>query len=129
LKIQIAINGKAYEVEVEVEGEEYPPGAPGRLPPGAATIQSTVVPTAPGPGSDSGRDGDDSSVCRSPVAGIVVRVNVQPGAQLQVDDLMVVLEAMKMETNVTAPTAGKVKSVKVVPGEAVKINQILVELE
>jgi biotin carboxyl carrier protein len=42
---------------------------------------------------------------------------------------MVVLEAMKMETSVTAPIAGKVKSVKVVPGEAVKLNQVLVEFE
>jgi len=42
---------------------------------------------------------------------------------------MIVLEAMKMETNVTAPVAGKVKSVNVQPGDAVKVNQILVEFE
>ena len=52
-----------------------------------------------------------------------------PDEELQLDDLLVVLEAMKMETSVTAPIAGKVKSVKVAPGEAVKLNQILVEFE
>jgi biotin carboxyl carrier protein len=42
---------------------------------------------------------------------------------------MIVLEAMKMETNVTSPVAGKVKSVNVKAGDAVKVNQILVEFE
>jgi biotin carboxyl carrier protein len=40
-----------------------------------------------------------------------------------------VLEAMKMETNVTAPRAGKVKNVRVGPGDSVKVNQVVVELE
>jgi len=129
LKIQIVIGGKAYEVEVDVEGGEEQLGVPGQFPAGAATIQSTRVPTAPRPHSPSDVDADESRVCRSPVAGIVVRVCVQPGEQLQMDDLLLVLEAMKMETSVTAPIAGKVKSVKVAPGEAVKLNQILVEFE
>jgi methylmalonyl-CoA carboxyltransferase small subunit len=129
LKIQIVIGGKAYEVEVEVEGGEDHLGVPGHLPAGTATIQSTRVPTAPRPHSPSEVDADESRVCRSPVAGIVVRVCVQPGEELQLDDLLVVLEAMKMETSVTAPMSGKVKSVNAAPGEAVKLNQILVEFE
>lgn len=123
------IGGTAYEVEVEVEGGEDTLGVPGHLPAGTATIQSTRMPTAPQPHSPSDVDGDESRVCRSPVAGIVIRVCAQPGEPLQSDDLLVVLEAMKMETSVTAPIAGKVKSVNVVPGEAVKLNQILVEFE
>jgi methylmalonyl-CoA carboxyltransferase small subunit len=42
---------------------------------------------------------------------------------------MVLLEAMKMETSVTAPVEGKLKSVNVVPGESVKANQVLVEFD
>lgn len=129
MKIQIMAGGKPYEVEVDVEGGEDHLGVPGHLPAGAATIQSTRVSTAPRPHSPSEVDGDESKVCRSPVAGIVARVCVQPGAELQLDDLLVVLEAMKMETSVIAPIAGKVKSVKVAPREAVKLNQILVEFE
>jgi methylmalonyl-CoA carboxyltransferase small subunit len=129
MKIQIMIGGKAYEAEVDVEGGEEHLGIPGHLPPGTTTIQSTRVPTAPRPHSPSDVDGDESKVCRSPVAGIVVRVCVQPGQELQLDDLLVVLEAMKMETSLTAPIAAKVKSVKVAPGEAVKRDQILVEFE
>jgi methylmalonyl-CoA carboxyltransferase small subunit len=129
MKIQIMLGGKAYEVEVDVEGGEEHLGIPGHLPAGTATIQSTRVPTAPRPHSPSEVDGDESKVCRSPVAGIVVQVCVQPGQELQLDDLLVVLEAMKMETSLTAPIAAKVKSVKVAPGEAVKRDQILVEFE
>jgi methylmalonyl-CoA carboxyltransferase small subunit len=129
MKIQIMIGGKAYEVEADVEGGEGHLGIPGHLPPGATTIQSTRVPTAPRPHSPSEVDSDESKVCRSPVAGIVVRVCVQPGQDLQLDDLIVVLEAMKMETSLTAPIAAKVKSVKVAPGEAVKRDQVLVEFE
>ncbi len=129
MKLQIAIGGKAYEVEVDVEGGEEHLGVPGHLPAGTGTIQSTRVPTAPRPHSPSEVDADESRVCRSPVAGIIVRVCVHPGEALQLDDLLVVLEAMKMETSVTAPIAGKVKAVKVGPGEAVKLNQVLVEFE
>lgn len=58
-----------------------------------------------------------------------VRTCVQPGQTVKLDDLLVVLEAMKMETSLTAPIAGTVKSVKVAAGEAVKLHQILVEFE
>lgn len=121
MKIKIVIGGKTYEVEADVDGEN-------NLPSSTAPLQSVLLPTASRRDSAVG-GADDSKVCRSPVAGIVVRVCVQPGQQLQVDELIVVLEAMKMETSVIAPIAGKVKSVKVGPGEAVKLNQILVEFE
>jgi methylmalonyl-CoA carboxyltransferase 1.3S subunit len=123
------IGGKAYEVEVDVEGGEDHLGVPGHLPPGTATIQSTRVPTAPRPHSQSDGEADESRVCRSPVAGIVVRVCVERGQELQLDELLVVLEAMKMETSLTAPIAARVKSVKVAPGEAVKRDQVLLEFE
>ena len=68
-------------------------------------------------------------MCRSPVAGVVVKLNIQPGQMLQTNDLMMVLEAMKMETNITAPVAGKIKKINVAHGDGVKVNQILVEFE
>jgi methylmalonyl-CoA carboxyltransferase 1.3S subunit len=108
MKLQILIDSRMYEVEVEVTEEDYSPRAQDNRPaPATATIQSTVLRTPPKPGSSLESDVDELELCRSPVAGIVVRVNVQPGQQLQVNDLIVVLEAMKMETNVTAPIAGK----------------------
>ncbi len=130
MRLEISIDGQRYEVEVEVAEEDDSPQAQDNRPaPATATIQSKVLRTPPKPGASSDSNLDESKLCRSPVAGIVVRVNVEPGQPLEVNDLMVVLEAMKMETNVTAPIAGKVKSVNVSPRDAVKINQILVEFE
>jgi methylmalonyl-CoA carboxyltransferase small subunit len=63
------------------------------------------------------------------MAGIVVRVNVQIGQQIQFNDVLMVLEAMKMETNITAPVTGRVKSVDVSAGDAVQVNQVLVQFE
>ena len=68
-------------------------------------------------------------MCRSPVAGLVIKVNVKPGDVLETNQVIMVLEAMKMETNVTAPVSGKLKSVRVAAGDAVKSNQILAEFE
>jgi len=130
VKLQILIDGTMYEAEVEVAQDDYPLQTQDNRPaPATATIQSTVLRTPPKPGSSLESNVDESKLCRSPVAGIVVRVNVQPGQQLQVNDPMVVLEAMKMETNVTAPIAGKLKSVNVSPRDTVKVNEILVEFE
>jgi len=130
LKLQIAVDNKAYEVEVEVLEDDSLARAPGYLPPYPIplTVPSTPVAAAPQPAPANG-NADESKVCRSPVAGVVLRVNSQPGQQLQPNDLMLVLEAMKMETNVVAPVAGKVKTVNVNPGDAVKVNQVLVEFE
>jgi len=131
LQLILTIDGKKYIVDVEViEGEEI------RMPDSfhelTSTIQSKqVVAPLPQPlAMQPIADGlPDNKVCRSPIAGIVQRVNVQVGQKLQIDDLLVVLEAMKMETNITAHTAGTVKKIMASPGEAVKSGQALIEFE
>ncbi len=130
MKLQISIDGQTYEVEVEVAEEDYPQQVQDNRPtPASATIQSTVLRTPPKPGTALDPDNHEARLCRSPLAGIVVQVPVSVGQQLEIDDLLIVLEAMKMETRVTAPIAGKIKSVKVSPGEAVAANQILADFE
>jgi len=131
LKLQIGIDDKKYEVEVEVLEDDSTPRTAGYLPhmPGSASVPSVHTPVAPRPAHATETHVNEAKVCRSPVAGVVLRVNTQPGQTLQPHDLMIVLEAMKMETTVTAPAEGKVKSITVQPGDAVKVNQVLVEFE
>ena len=131
VKLQIAIDDKTYEVEVEVIEDDGFMRTPGYVPPypGSATVQSVRSPATPKPAAATGTSISESKVCRSPVAGVVLRVNAQPGQQLQPNDLIMVLEAMKMETNVTAPVAGRIRAVTVQSGDAVKVNQVLVEFE
>ena len=127
MKLQITINGKIYEAEVEVlEEEEMPPEPvypPYQPPP---VFQPAPAVQAAAPVDDYVGTGN---VCRSPVSGLVIRVNVVPGQAVQANDLVMVLEAMKMETNVTAPFAGTVKSIRLSTGDSVKAGQVLVEFE
>ena len=129
MKLQIGINGKTYEVEVEVLEDDSTPRIPnyGPYPVVPATVQP--VPTTRAASQVAEENVSEERVCRSPVAGVVIKVSVQPGQSVQSNDPLIVLEAMKMETNVTSPVAGKVKNVKVAEGDAVKVNQIVVEFE
>ena len=52
-----------------------------------------------------------------------------PGQAIQVGDILLVLEAMKMETNITAPLKGKVTAVKAAAGDSVQVGQVVVEFE
>jgi methylmalonyl-CoA carboxyltransferase small subunit len=60
---------------------------------------------------------------------VVVRVSAQVGQTIQINDVLLVLEAMKMETVITSPRAGKVAKVHVGAGAAVQAGQVLVEFE
>jgi methylmalonyl-CoA carboxyltransferase small subunit len=128
VKLRITIDGKVFEVDVEVA--EPDPAHPTYLPPGAPTHVPAVVPAAhPAARSGGGPVADESKVCRSPIIGMVARILVQVGQSIQVNDVLLVLEAMKMETTITAPVAGKVARVNVKAGEAVQVGQVLVEFE
>ncbi|MGA3211353.1 MAG: biotin/lipoyl-containing protein [Terriglobales bacterium] len=131
MKLQIGVSGKTYEVEVEVVEDDtifrqpnYGPYSP--LP---STVQSARLPVPRTPSPVAEENVDEEKVCRSPVSGVVIKVNVEPGQPIQANDLMVVVEAMKMETNVTSAFAGKVKNVRVAAGDSVKVNQIVAEFE
>ena len=132
MKLQIEIDGKTYEVEVEVIEEDEVPHHPfyGMSDPLVpATVHSVTAPPASAQAPNSEKTGDVDKFCRSPVSGIVNRVTVAPGQTIAENELIMVIEAMKMETNVTAPRSGIVKSVRVAAGDSARVNQIVVELE
>ena len=134
MKLKITVDGKQYDVDVEVAQPEHPiygvggyfPMSPARVP---APAPAFAVPPAPAAGEAPAAPVNEAKVCRSPISGIVVRVTAQPGQQIQVGDGVLVLEAMKMETDITAPVAGKVSAVTVKVGDSVRGGQILVEFE
>jgi methylmalonyl-CoA carboxyltransferase 1.3S subunit len=127
LKLNITVDGKTYEVEVEaVEPEVTPSPLMRSFPIGSAPVR---VPAAPNPAAQSSTPVDEAKVCRSPVSGIVIKVAAQVGQSLQTGDVMLVLEAMKMETNITAPAPGKITAIPVNVGDSVQSGQVVVELE
>ena len=128
MKLKITIDTKVYEVEVEAAEPEpaHPSGY--MYTPAAVRVPAAAPPPRPAAPSSSGPV-DEDKVCRSPIAGIVVKVNTQTGQSIQTGDTLLVLEAMKMETNITAPVSGKISKINVAQGEGVQSGQVLVEFE
>jgi methylmalonyl-CoA carboxyltransferase small subunit len=127
VKYKLNIDGKTYEVDVEpMDPESRRPDA-GRLPGVPTRVPAAAPAHLPTPVPAGGPPVDESKVCRSPIAGVVVRSSVQVGQSIQVNDVLLVLEAMKMETTITSPVAGVVAKVNVAVGDPVQGGQILVE--
>jgi methylmalonyl-CoA carboxyltransferase small subunit len=127
LKLKLTVDGKLYEVDVEVAEPEQP--HPTYIPPaGQARSASGSSAPAAAKSGDAGNV-DENKVCRSPIAGVVVKVPVKVGQEIQPNDILMVLEAMKMETQITAPIAGKVAKVNAAVGDSVQSKQVLVEFE
>lgn len=128
MKLKLTVDGKLYEVDVEVAEPERPQAT--YVPPLASA--RAAAPTAPSsPAADAGTEGpvNENKVCRSPISGVVVKATAQVGQTIQVNDVLLVLEAMKMETTISSPIAGTVAKVNVGVGDSVKAKQVLVEFE
>ena len=126
MRLRIKIDGKTYEAEVEIlesqeSAPEYPP-----YPPAQPTFVPAALPEHP---IHLEPERDDEKECRSPVAGMVTKVNVEPGQQVEREAVVVVLESMKMEMQISRPKGGVVKRVLVSPGAAVKVDEVMVEFE
>jgi methylmalonyl-CoA carboxyltransferase small subunit len=116
MQLKVTVNGFEYHVEVEVEEEPAP--TLGAIFMAGGSFTPTHVNT-PGPTSNG---------IQAPLSGTVARVLVEDGQEIAEGDVVVVLEAMKMETEITAPRQGTVSSVLVAAGDAVTGGQVLVEL-
>jgi glutaconyl-CoA/methylmalonyl-CoA decarboxylase subunit gamma len=134
MKLRITVEGKTYEVDVEVleEGPHGPlygstsvHGSTVLGPASSATPASPPPAAAPVPSAGGGSE----HVVKAPIVGTIVQIKVAPGDTVAVNQVLLVMEAMKMETNVASPIAGKIKTIRVSPGEAVKAGQVLVEFE
>ncbi|EMI44751.1 biotin/lipoyl-containing protein [Rhodopirellula sp. SWK7] len=124
-KLKITVEGKAYEVTVERMDE---PGAASSPAPLAAPAPSQ--PAAPVKRADSSpRPPIKAGSITSPMAGVVLSVDVADGEEVEQEQLLLVLEAMKMENQIIAPAPAKVAKVHVKAGESVAEGQVLVELE
>jgi methylmalonyl-CoA carboxyltransferase small subunit len=125
MKLKVTVNAVPYEVEVEVadQGPRLPAiviggGAPVAT---AAAAKKSVGGPAPA-ASGSG------SLVAAPLAGTVNRFLVEVGESVEADDVLIILEAMKMETEITAPTAGKITQIFVAQGDPVQGGQALLEI-
>lgn len=126
-RLRITIEGKTYEVDVEVVGEENVGG--GRAWP-AVSVRSAAAATPPPPPPSPSAPPPAAALgdVVSPLAGTVVSIDVKSGQKVAEGDKLITLEAMKMNTIVSAPAAGTVSTIHVHPGDSVEEGRPLISL-
>ncbi len=130
MKYKVTLNNKVYEVEVEEttamlidEYEVQAPAAPAAPAPVAAPA---AAPVAAAPAAAPAAVAGDG--VKAPMPGTILAVNVSQGAAVKKGDILVVLEAMKMENEILAPRDGTVARVAVSKGSTVETGAVLVVL-
>ena len=145
-RFKVVVNGTPYEVDVEEvsSGAAAPSApqavsvpAPAAVTAAAAPAQTTVsVPaSAPVPAKESpaAKAADPSQAgpgaIVAPMPGVIVTIKVKPGQEVKRRDVLLTLEAMKMENEILAPRDGRVKAIYVQTGQSVNPQEPLVDLE
>ncbi len=131
-RLRITVEGKSYEVEVELLEESGAAAAPAprRASSGGSTRVATPAPSkapAPKPAAAAAAPAGEGAVV-SPLSAVVVSVDVAVGDAVAEGQKVLTLEAMKMNTIVSATGAGTVKAILVNPGDGVDEGQALIEI-
>ncbi len=139
-KLMITVNGKRYEVDVEVVHDDEAiesqpsfrppvrmPDAPtvaGPLPRPAAVAAPPAAPAGKGKAAPA-----DKKSLTSPINGVILEIPVKEGDTVKQNDILFILEAMKMKTNISSPQNGKVKGIRVRTGDKIEAGQVLLTFE
>ena len=115
---KVTVNGNVYEITLEVidKADIKTPAAP------AQTAAPAVAPAAPAPVAAG------ATTITAPMPGTILKVNVANGQAVKKGDVLMVLEAMKMENEIMAPADGTVASVNVNAGASVEAGTVLCTL-
>ena len=128
-KFKVMVNGVAYDVEVQEEGMTVAPAAAPALAPAPAAAPTPVVApapaAAPAPAPKAAEVGAGDTALNAPMPGKVTKIVAKEGDAVKKGDIIMVLEAMKMQNEIGAPVAGVVKSINVNAGENVKPGQTM----
>ena len=129
MKYRVSLNGKDYEIEVE-KGEAQildVTDTPVAAAP-AAAAPAAAAPVAAAPAAAPAAPAGAGDPVKAPMPGTIVKVNVSAGQAVKKGEILIVLEAMKMENEIVAPRDGTVTSVTVAKGSAVKTDDVLATL-
>ena len=121
----VEVNGKRFEVELEEHGAPAIPA--GDVDAGGA--QASRPEPAGGSSSDEAELAGDGETVDAEMQGTILDVNIEVGDEVAAGDVLVVLEAMKMENDIVASQGGEVTQIAVEEGESVDMGDTLVVLE
>jgi glutaconyl-CoA/methylmalonyl-CoA decarboxylase subunit gamma len=132
-RLRITVKGQTYDVVAEILEDDQPAAT---ATPTAAPVaaEASEAPAAPAVSASASASKPEKKATvapgdvPSPIAGRVVSIEKPVGSIVAEGEVIVMLEAMKMNTEVSAPCAGKVVAVKVNPGDSVDENQVLMTL-
>ncbi len=117
-KFNINVNGTSYEVEVEEIGGGYSA-------PIAVQTAAPAPAAAPKAAKKAAAPVADGEQIKSPMPGNIWDVKCSQGQTVAEGDVLLILEAMKMENEIMAPCAGKIVSLNVEKGDSVEAGQVL----
>lgn len=131
MRYQVTVNGQVYDVVVEtVDSKAAPAIQPQSAPVAQAPVAAAAAPstetTKPAPAAPA-PTGEGQDV-ESPMPGKILRILVAQGASVQQGDVLMILEAMKMENEILAPCAGTLTYLGVNEGSSVNTGDILARL-
>ncbi len=131
MKYIVTIDDKNYEVEVEKGRASIVKTTQAAVIPVQEAAPAPVAPAAPVVQTTSADQGNIASgdPVKAPMPGGIVSVNVQQGASVKKGDVLLILEAMKMESEITAPRDGVVSQIRVAKGTSVSTGDILLVLQ
>ena len=129
---KVIVNGIPFEVELQkpINAAKHPSMNAPKVQvaqPAPAKPAATPKTAAPAPQPAAPAAGAGTSI-KAPLPGTITDIRVQIGQQVNVGDIVLVLEAMKMQNNIVAETAGKVTSILVKQGDAVMEGSVLLTI-
>jgi glutaconyl-CoA decarboxylase len=130
-KYKITLNGKAYEIEVEKMSDAQAASAAQAPAPAASAAKTPAAPSAVASSAPASApvSGTGAGSVNAPMPGTILKVNKAVGDKVEAGEAVVVLEAMKMENDITSNKAGVLKSIAVNKGDTVAAGQFLFEVE
>jgi biotin carboxyl carrier protein len=133
-KYKITVNGQTYEVEVEEIGGQTPAPTQATATPAAAKTTQLKPQPQPKPQAKPQPKPNNPGIAgeqkiTSPMPGIIMSIKTKVGDKIQKGDVIMILEAMKMENEIIAPEDGVITSIDTSEGASVNTGDILATFE